>query len=411
MATVTKTRNNLISKSWTWTPDDAFASGKSSPINCSYTQVRNTSVVPEYRYKIARSEYATGGYSIDVVQRGWVQGFASFSITHPLVHFGKETQTYTSYGLVSSDVIAPASSLPTNGCDTQARIGFMKKVRSTQRSFQGGVFLGELRETIHMVTRPAQALRRAVSTYSSAAKKAGRRARSASARAKAISGTWLEHSYGWRPLLQDVDDGMKALARIPRIIGDPITYRFATTDKSAFFTQEVVVYSDCWAKHTWTDVSACAVRYKGLVAYENESTADSWQSNWGLTLDNFAPTVWELIPYSFLVDYFSNVGDVIDTSSMGAVTLRWGVRSTVTQSTRLLAKSEMHNVGFSPQSQWHFNKVAYSASATPVTRYNFTRVGLLSVSVGLTDITVKVPGVDNWRKWANIAALAVEKIF
>jgi hypothetical protein len=282
----------------------------------------------------------------------------------------------------------------------------MKKVRKSTRSFQSGVFLGELREAIHMVTRPAQGLRKAISSYSSAAKNAVRRARNTAEASRAVSGTWLEHGFGWRPFFQDIDNGMRALANIPRIIGEPISgYAEETSKTSPFSTGESLINANLVT--SWTNVIRVAVRYKGLVAYENDSTAPDFKSNWGLTLGDFIPTVWELIPYSFLVDYFTNIGDVLDTSGMGIVSLRWGFCSTRKYGIRRLISYKWVNAGWPALNHWVPGTI--NLPRKDLTNFSFTRTRVSGVSVGVTDFDVKVPGVRNWRQWANIGALALER--
>jgi hypothetical protein len=47
----------------------------------------------------------------------------------------------------------------------------------------------------------------------------------------------------------------------------------------------------------------------------------------GLLPKNFLPTAWELIPYSFLVDYFTNISTIIDAWSFINGNLAWAYKT------------------------------------------------------------------------------------
>lgn len=383
-----------------------FGSATSGPFPETHSKAKSGGPVANFRDRIRRLQSATGNYQLTIIDEGLATGSAGFQISNP--NQGGNENRFSLVGVIHTNPLVTAPSLPSNTTDAQARINFLKKVRGSRRSFQGGVFLGELKEAIHMVTRPAEALRRAVTTYSRAAKKAARRTRGAKNVAKAISGSWLEHSYGWRPLLGDIDDAMKALADVPPLVADYVS-GFAQDEfkpTSSSYTENT---NNAWFTSKFVTHTLSRSRYKGAVVYDGGSIlARTWQQNWGLTLSDFAPTVYELIPYSFLADYFSNLGEIVDAASFGTVSLRWGFCSTVLSAERKYLGSSVQNVGY--PANWNFRGGKCSVSASTFRRFTFTRQNVTSISVGISDFQMKVPGIDDWRKWANIGALAVERI-
>jgi len=356
---------------------------------------------PGWKQAIREARNAATPYSVSAVNDGLFTG--SFG---GVVTIGSTIITESRSGAcLVNPRPAPPAILGTFNLDGQARIKFLQACRGARSSFQGGQFLGELKETIHMIRSPASALRREITRYSRAAEKATRGIRNAKSISKAVAGTWLEHSYGWRPLLADVDDAVKTLARIPPVIGTPISVSLRDEYFSGLSViGNVISHTKC--ETGFRTRYRSFVRYKGLVGYAcDTSAAGSWTSQWGLTLDNFIPTVYELIPYSFLVDYFSNLGSLIDAASFGTVSLRWGVCSTVSSSEFVLG---FHRVV--QQGSGVFSNPKVALSAPKLSRYSFTRVPISSVSVGITDFQLKVPGVDDWRKWANVGALLLDKV-
>jgi hypothetical protein len=51
----------------------------------------------------------------------------------------------------------------------------------------------------------------------------------------------------------------------------------------------------------------------------------------GFSPYDFVPTIWELIPYSFVVDYFTNAGEVIESATALDVRYLWGQETIVAQ--------------------------------------------------------------------------------
>jgi hypothetical protein len=316
-----------------------------------------------------------------------------------------------------SGVLDPGSA------DADAKVKIMQQCRNIQRQFQGGVFLGELRETLQMIRSPAKALREGIDRYASAAKKAARDAsksyrfsrkgerksvtdkRKQKAVSKALGDTWLEYAFGARPLFSDIDDAMKALGYqdLRQLI--PV-FAQGRSELSVDLPsgQNVGFFG---VKYREKRSGTVTMRYKGACRSEAANPTPWTRKNWGLTLDNFVPVVWELIPYSFLVDYFTNIGNVLDGWSMQSSGLAWLNRTDHRE-----AKVEI--IGMQPDDARAKNFIGdsyISSSASHNGYQNSSTVFFRSAvngdtfGVGLTDIHFKIPGMAS-LKWLNIAALA-----
>lgn len=128
-----------------------------------------------------------------------------------------------------------------------------------------------------------------------------------------IGGAWLELQYGWIPLLSDVKSAAEALAHSQI----PHTMSFRVR-RSRNFEMASAVGFNC--------VSDCRIsrQYK-VVLY------DDFDPLVGLGLTDPLTVAWELVPYSFVADWFIPIGNYLDTRSV----LRNAKVVKVIQSTRL----------------------------------------------------------------------------
>lgn len=399
--------HRLASRHGPGTPNGVVVDSIYATASKTSTDAKVGTRVPNWRQKIARVTQAGSAYSRSATTLGFVTGSITGSYAENTQNTRRtDDMLYGELFLTAGPIEPTLPSFPS--LDVNARVNFLSKCRSVHRAFQGGVFLGELREAIHMIARPGAALRRGVSAYLAEAKKVVRRNHYTD-RGRLLTKTWLEYNYGWRPLIRDIDAGMAALADTRHIVPDIVVgyskdeifsepyVRLSTAPGS--FIQAAASFHERWRG---------SVRYLGCVAWESENRASQWQEHWGLTARDFIPTVWELIPYSFIVDYFSNLGAILDASSFGTVSLRWGIKSEMLNSSVRMGRI---TPGFNSSSALEPKWVTASLSLGQLSKWSFQRSLVSSVSVGLNDLQFKIPGVGDWRKWANLSALAIEKMY
>jgi len=225
-------------------------------------------------------------------------------------------------------------------------MGFIKKAMNAQIDFQGGVALGELRETIHLIRKPLKGLRDGIGNYLTDIRKIikGTRALGGAEyqRIKRIprkrdrvrlanqifSDTWLEYAFGWTPLVADIDDGCKALANFLYYRAPSKYVQFRAGEQSRF---ENYVDSIGTGGFNIDRVYSRFVNYEekmyGVVSLENGISVGAGHAldlqPVGLDLRSLIPTVYELIPYSFLVDYFSNLNEIINAACFNRASIKW----------------------------------------------------------------------------------------
>lgn len=112
--------------------------------------------------------------------------------------------------------------------------------------------------------------------------------------------TWLEYQYGWTPLLNDVHGSVTKLQQLKKLSDWVITVKGNVTDKS---TSEEILTGSYSARRNIESMCGYFVR----LDYTPDNGFLSTLSSLGLT--NPALLAWELVPYSFVVDWAVPIGD------------------------------------------------------------------------------------------------------
>jgi len=384
--------------------DTGVTNSYSSSYTTYPTTVHKNGVTnPGYKKAIRRLQEAGTNYSVEVYQEGTIQGSAKLNYKYPGSNGYRYRQEIRGDLARGGNVPPSPPILPDlSALDIQARLGFISKAQRARGGFETGVFLGELRETIRTIVRPASSVRGALDDYYRDVKKRTRGKRGVRALNRAVAGSWLETSFAIKPLLAEVDNAMETIAGQNLVYDQPISF----TAKDAYNgsrTVRVCGYSGVGGgvfAYAHRDVAKMLVKYKGLVAWESENLAPTWRSTWGLTLRDFVPTVYELIPYSWLVDYFSNLGAIINGMCAGAIQLRWGTRVLVFD-----GQVEFETpVAMYPDNTYPEWEGSVDAHIPVIRRFSYNRSVIDKVSVNLLDLRTNLPG--RWTQWANIGALA-----
>lgn len=238
----------------------------------------------------------------------------------------------------------PSSTIKT---DVKNRVirRFLDAVDAAQSSFEAGQDLGEYKETIASIQHPLGPLRTKILSYFDRLTKVGisRYRISKQSLARTIADTYLEFHFGWQPLVSDVAQAIADCGRFRF----PVIPVFAS-GHARFAVQDTVVHSTfpLWPvgySRGYRETSTYYLRYKGGVKTKGlmPSGQLSWAQSLQLTPDKWLPTVWDLLPYSWMADYFVNIGEIIRGFSALSTDLSWGC---VTERTR----TERHYRDYSP---------------------------------------------------------------
>lgn len=367
--------------------------------------------IPDWRESLAAGRDTTTGMTVEgrslTIRRGRLIAIYRGPPGNPATTPNYWAQS-GDFNLSTSFSSTNPTSISDASANARALGKFVSRAREVNTAFQGGVFLGELAKTIHGIRHPAKGLRDTVDAYRSRAVKL--RAAEALRRIPAqqvtrnLADLWLESSFHWRPLIHDVQDGARAAARLvtgneSRPETQPIRAK-ATVETNSLTTAPAITVNGglVWA-YNETSKDSCTVVYRGAVRIRDLSTPSGQAAALGFDPSSFAPTVWELVPYSFLIDYFTNVGEIVSGLSFPRSSLAWSNRT-------IIREVVVERNAYSKQSLMaaNYRLGSFSAPQVVATRRHISRASYNGTYV--PQLNLEVPGSGS-LKWLNIAALAV----
>ena len=290
-------------------------------------------------------------------------------------------------GLAMSDSVA----------NNRALTNYYRNTKAVETRFSGLTALGELRESLVMIRNPASLLRHGISRYLRSIRRRSRNVPKNQVGAL-VSGTWLEYSLGWKPLINDIDGAITAFYTSDAV--RPIFEMVKGTGEETRLVNDYVfddnfglLSSHCRVRTT----EQVHVKYFGI--YRSRGNGVSNIHHYGFNPAEFVPTVWELIPYSFLVDYFTNIGEIIESWSYRFVGPEWTAKTVRREAVLQTDQEGFHMTQFLPD--LYENNVWGSPGSQTWREKSVSRVP--SVPLDIPSLEFQVPG--NWRQWANIIAL------
>lgn len=256
-------------------------------------------------------------------------------------------------------------------------------------NFNMAVAAAEGKKTVQMVTKAITDIGGAIrdlkrGRFESAARRFGVSRRPSALSEKDVAGRWLELQYGWKPLISDVYESAKAyeaLTSPPRVSRISVSIRKSTPfDSSA---------------------SPSLFAFKGTIEermriiYEMTEVMSAPRS---LGLLNPASVAWELIPYSFVVDWFLPIGTYLENLNV-IPTLQGRFLTTTTKR-------------FSSSAVWAGNYSGYTFSPYPLAQYSFysmSRRPSTSLAVPKPQFESLSDAMSPSRIW-NALALVTQRI-
>lgn len=151
---------------------------------------------------------------------------------------------------------------------------------------------------------------------------------------KNLADNYLEFAFGVRPLVKDVKDAAETIARFQYDTKHVKVRGYGSSSElSSVAVNKDVPGNLTTVINTVTRTQQCEVVYRVGLQFAVDSPAFGSAARLvelsGFTWENFIPSIWNLLPYSFLVDYFLNVGDILNCLTTDLSSVRWANRTTI----------------------------------------------------------------------------------
>lgn len=235
--------------------------------------------------------------------------------------------------------------------ESQALTRIYQDIKAQRTAWQGGTAIGEMRETIKLIRNSAKLIATKLPGYFASQLKLiekyrsghpltggsalffpgrgrkGRRKRGGKDLARALADNYLTFTFGVRPLVKDTSDAAQSLGRwIYEDHRSKCTGYGRSEDLIAKSFYEASVENIAYNSNT-RRIRRTEVKYncglRDAVSFSAPGSLKRLAELSGFTLEEFVPTVYNLIPWSFFLDYFVNVGDVLQATFMSLNDVTW----------------------------------------------------------------------------------------
>jgi len=270
-----------------------------------------------------------------------------------------------------------------------------------RNSWRGGNFLAEFSETVHMLRHPIESIF-GHTTHFVKSVHAIRHLKSRSSYGHKLGSLWLSFVFGWKPLFDDIHDANVSINKLAdpsnhdsyRISGSGSVQTSAAAAGGALSlgVSNFTVY-DRTLVSTWDQ------KYYGAIRARPESFATVAET-FGISGYDIVPAVWEAVPWSFFVDYFLNVQQVLDSWRFATADLAWlmgGYKNTVT----MIAGDSYKRADLDE------TKVLCLPSISGGKSRSIYKSRAPLISLPYPGFRFKIPGIGS-LKWANTAALVAQ---
>lgn len=400
----------------------------------TYAQSRTGESVPDYQQKIRDGRNATSPFTSDrtsvrVVNPGYID------MTRRQVVSGKlGTTTYRSVysgipvagitGAFGTGGLSPLATA-TNEAEAIALTKTLKKVQSELQHMNSPAILAEIFDVIRQFGSPMRSIvsltdRHLNKLYLAKKGLSGSTSFKRIKWSQIVADTYLEWSFGLSPLISDTKSVAEAIARLHletegiRNLRTRIMSRGeskSATNQSAIYR---VQYGDPhYNVHVYKE-TVCRVQYVcGLEVSPDLrllGSNDRLLQLLGFDHANWIPAIWEAVPWSWLIDYFTNVQEILQACATNTSGVKW-ISKTVSyktvRKTSFIWNQAATQAWMNP-ALWKIISWAGEFPSTPenpsVEEVRTTVTRTSPATLGVPPLVIEHP-FDNLKKTLNMAAV------
>jgi hypothetical protein len=202
---------------------------------------------------------------------------------------------------------------------------------------------------------------------------------------KSLASNWLELQYGWKPLIQDVKASMDALKRLNSANG-LLVHRVTGSAKVQTTTESPVISQVGTNGRIGTHYLSAETTAKYVLRYKIDDRLKAFLAQTGFT--NPINLVWEIVPFSFVVDWFLPIGPYLETlSSWDGLVFVDGSKTTFTRAVQnSIADASETFAGINYEHHFRYNRRTVLLDRVKLTTFPTTKLptgfknGLASVT-------------------------------
>ena len=297
---------------------------------------------------------------------------------------------------------ATAQSYMDGTAEMQAASKFYNEARSCLHALSGGELLGELGKTAKAIISTAKAMHRVVNAATQGL--SAFKGQSWRTVASDVSSHYLAFKMGWDPLANDVN-ALLSDFELDNLEVEKFTCKgrsganrsiaqgtgglgVANYNINVDVTEEYTVRYIC-------EIGVTRYGFGGLT------------ERMGLSPNNWIPTIYNLLPWTYMIDYFTNLGDIVSAISFPTSAIRWvnrTVRNTVT--------TRVYCGGINDFSGWGGVTTIDKPSITTWKNTWVKRDAAFPPPIPDLQFRMPTTQTESGRgKWLNIAALLAARTF
>lgn len=392
----TRTTGPGFVKPYSWAIDRTTCAGSNYRlssgtvgIQTGWTKVTTDSVTPNFRRRILRGEIINNSYSsVYTLKTGSATGALVGTYTPSCS--GSTVKTEVQTRLIGGG--GYDAFLGSAGPIGQAKIlaGTQALANVSDPDVSGLVELAELHKTIAMIRDPIGNIKDFIQWI-----RGSKRYRNSPAKnlGSFISGEWLRYRYGIAPLVGSVNGIMKAIKN-EKTSKRKTARGYAKIDYPTN-TMTPIVTGYSWSTSTQGCTASGYVQVRAGVLYEHTFDLGMRYGFYGSEIPSAA---WELVPYSFVADWFVNAGDFIR-----AITPRASVNYLADWTTTIDYRKFARYESSAPKtvSNWSISDTRYGWQTTET----LTKSRSPGVSVGVTQKSITFNRSADWNHLADAFSL------